>query len=85
MLLHSMMVACLCLYMQANNSSNMLCTSLLLSDALQRNLIDRAKACFGAVVARVFLPLEGEQSVDRGPLVCWVYLNLQLFYSKAFV
>ena len=25
--------------------------------------------------------LEGEQSVGRGPLVCWVDLNLQLFCS----
>ena len=31
-----------------------------------------------------FFPLEGERSADRGPLVCWVDLNLQLFCSQVF-
>ena len=70
--------------MQANDSPNLLCISLLLSDALQRSSRGRAQACFDAAVAWIFLPLGGEQSVDRGPLVCWVDLNLQLFSSQAF-
>ena len=52
--LHSLLVACLCLCMKANEIS----------------------------FEWVFLPLEGEQSVDRGPLVCWVDLNFQLFCSQ---
>ena len=82
--LHSFLVACLCLYIKANDSPNLLCTSLLLSDVLQRNLLGRAQACFDAAVAWVFLPLGGGQSVDRGPLICWVDLNLQLFCSQDF-
>ena len=82
--LHSLLVACLCLYMQANDTPNLLCTFLLLSGVLQQSLLDRAQAsCFVAAVAWVFLPLEGEQSVARGPLVCWVPLNLQLFCSQS--
>ena len=69
--------------MQANDSPNLLCTSLLLSDVLQQNLLGRVQACFDAAVAWVFLPLGGEQSVGRGPLVCWVDLNLQLFCSQS--
>ena len=59
------------------------CTSLLLSDVLQRNLLGRAQACFDAAVAWVFLVLGGGESVDRGPLFCWVDLNLQLFCSQS--
>ena len=69
--------------MKANDSPNLLCTSLLLSDVLQRNLLGRAQGCFDAAVAWVFLPLEGEQPVGRGPLVCWVDLSLQLFCSQS--
>ena len=51
--LHSLLDACLCLYTQANYSANLLCTSLLLSDILQRSLLDRAQAWFDAAVKRV--------------------------------
>ena len=81
--LHSLLVVCLCLYMQSNDIPNLLCTSLLLSDILQRNSLGRAQACFDAVVAWLFLPVEGEQSVGRRPLVCRVDLNLQLFCSQS--
>ena len=81
--LHLLLVACLCLYMQANDSSNLLCTFLFLSDILQRNWLDRAQACFNAAVAWVFFLLEGKHFVGRGPLVCWVDLNLQLFYTQS--
>ena len=70
--------------MQADDSPNLLGTSLLLSDVPQRNLLGRAQAYFDAAVAWVFLPLAGGQFVDRGPLVCWVDLNLQIFFSQAF-
>ena len=69
--------------MQANDSPNLLCTSLLLSDVLQRNLLGRVQACFNAAVDWVFLPLVGEQSVGRGLLIYWVDLNLQLFCSQS--
>ena len=49
------------------------------------NLLGRVLACFDASVAWVLFPLEGEQSADRVPLVCWVYLIPQLFCSQVFV
>ena len=39
----SLLVVCLCLYMQANDSPNLLCASLLLSDVLQQRLLGRAQ------------------------------------------
>ena len=51
--------------MQDNDSPNLLCISLLLSDVLQRNLLGRPQACFDAAVAWVFFPLGGGQSADR--------------------
>ena len=82
--LHSMLVARLCVYMQVHFSPNLPCTSLPLSDVLQQNLLGGVQACFEGAIAWVFLRLEGEHSVDRGPLICWVDLNLQLFCSQAF-
>ena len=35
--LHSLLVACLCLYLQANDSTKLFCTFSLLSDVLQQN------------------------------------------------
>ena len=55
--------------MQANDSPYLPCTSLPPSDVRQRNLLGRVQACFDTAVAWLFLPLGGEQSVDRGPLV----------------
>ena len=79
--LHSLLVACLCIYMQAKDSWNLLCTSLLLSDVLQRNFFGRAQDCFDASVSWVFL-LEGEQFHDSGSLVYWFNLIFKLFVAK---
>ena len=75
--LHSLLGACLCLYMQGSDSLNLLCAFLLLLDVLQRNLHGRAQAYFNAAVAWVLFCLKGEPSVGREPLVCWFDLNLE--------
>ena len=53
--LHSLPARNLCVYMQANDSPNLPCTSLPLSDVLQRNLLGKVEFCFNIAVAWVFL------------------------------
>ena len=67
--------------MQANDSPNLLCTSSILSDVPQRNLLGKAEDCFDAAVNWVLLPLEGEHSAGRGPLV-WVDRGHRFFVAR---
>ena len=55
--------------MQANDSPNLPCTTLLLSAVTQPSLLDMLQAYFDAAVAWLFLSLEGEQSFGRERLV----------------